>query len=98
MDKHTFLSSFAPKKGVYELPNGETLDISELTLEQRGKLHQAAKNDPIQAQALVVCMGCALFDESDIKDVKQMPGDLISEIADGILALSGLAEEDAEKN
>jgi len=99
MDKHSFLSSYAPKKESYKLPDGEEIAISELTLKQRGKLHVAAKKDPIDAQALVVCMGCSLFEESDLDAVKDMPGDLISDIADAILSLSGLSDdEDAEKN
>ena len=97
MDKQTFFNEFGPKRDDYALPNGDVLPIRELTLAQRGKLHQAAKDNPIEAQALVVCLGCDLFDESDIESVKGMPGDLVSDIADAILALSGLME-DAEKN
>lgn len=97
MDKREFLAAFGPKKKAYSLPDGSEIELSELTLEQRGKLHQAAKKDPIEAQALVVCMGCSLFDESDIASIKGMPGDLISDIADAVLEISGLSE-DAEKN
>jgi len=97
MDKHTFLSNFAPKTQEHTLPGGDTIEIQELTLEQRGKLHATAKADPIEGQALIVCMGCVMFTEADIQDVKQLPGDLVSDIADAVLALSGLAE-DAEKN
>ncbi len=97
MDKHTFLSNFAPKKEVFSLPGGDSIEIQELTLEQRGKLHAAAKADPIEGQALIVCMGCVMFAEADIQDVKQLPGDLVSDIADAVLELSGLSE-DAEKN
>jgi len=97
MDKHTFLSNFAPKVELYELPGGDTIELQELTLEQRGKLHAAAKADPIEGQALIVCMGCKMFTEADIQDVKQLPGDLVTDIADAIIELSGLSE-DAEKN
>ncbi|MCP5018061.1 MAG: hypothetical protein GY938_22725 [Ketobacter sp.] len=98
MDKQSFLSNYAPKRSSHALPDGQEIGINELTLEQRGKLHQAAKKDPIEAQALVVCMGCDLFTEKDIPAVKGMPGDLISDIADAVLGISGLSDEDAEGN
>jgi hypothetical protein len=97
MDKQAFFSAYAPKKEAYSLPDGGEIEISELTLKQRGRLHASAKTDPIEAQALVVCMGCALFDDGDLEAVQGMPGDLITDIADAILSLSGL-NEDAEKN
>ena len=98
MNKDDFFSSFKPRTEVYDLPDGQSIEISELTLEQRGKLHEAAKKNPIDAQALIVCMACSLFDESDMDAVKGLAGDLVTGIASAVLAASGLADEEAEKN
>ena len=97
MNKADFLKGFAPKKETVEI-DGKPVEITELTLQQRGKLHEAAKGDPIRGQGLIVCMGCTLFDESDIDAVMGMSGDVVTAIADSILALSGLSDEDAKKN
>lgn len=97
MDKVQFFSAFAPQAGEYPLPDGQVLPIRELTLGERGRLHKAAESNPIQAQALIVAMGCELFDENDIEQIQGLPGDLVSGIADAILDLSGLGG-DAEKN
>ena len=98
MDKSKFLASFKPKSSSHKLPDGEEITIHELTLEQRGKLMAAAKKDAMSAQALVVCMGCELFTEADLKDVCKMSGEIVTQIADAILDVSGLSEGDARKN
>lgn len=75
--------------------------ITELSLSQRSTLLPAIKQDPVGAQALVVCMGCDVFDENDPKDVeavKRLKSEVIADIADEVLNLSGLGDESAEKN
>lgn len=98
MDKSKFLNSFKPKSATHKLPDGSEISINELTLEQRGKLMAAAKKDAMAAQALVVCMGCDMFTETDIKDVSALSGEIVTSIADAILDLSGLSDGDARKN
>lgn len=97
MNKSEFLSAFKPRESAIEI-SGKSIIINELSLAQRGKLHKTVQSDPVRGQALIVCMGCPLFDENsddDIEAVMSM-GDAVAKIADAILSLSGLGDD--EKN
>lgn len=96
MNKSDFLKGFAPKTKTVDI-DGSSIEINELTLEQRGKLKDMA-TDPVRGQALIVCMGCTMFDESDIEAVMGLSGDAVVKLADEILTLAGLGGEEAEKN
>jgi len=98
MNKDQFLKGFAPQAKTIKLDNGE-VEINELTLEQRSKLHKVIAKDPVGAPAMIVCLGCSLFTEKDLPEIQALGGKAIAEISDAILELSGLADpEEAEKN
>jgi len=97
MNKSQFLKSFAPKSKEIDI-DGNKVTVNELSLVQRGKLHAAANDDPVRGQALIVCMGCALFTEDDLDDVMGLSGEVVTILADAVLAVSGLSTEEAEKN
>lgn len=96
MNKEQFLKGFAPKTKTVSIGK-DKIEIKELTLEQRGNLREISK-DPVRGQAVIVCLGCTMFDETDIDAVMGLSGGVVSELADAILALSGLTGEEAEKN
>lgn len=100
MDKAQFLKTHGRKSKVVTV-GGDEIAISELTLGQRSKLMPEIKKSPINAQVLVVCMGCDLFDENNPDDAEAVAGldpDFLLELSDEILNLSGLGDESAEKN
>jgi len=101
MDKNTFFNSFTRKSEQYEMPDGTTVELTELTLGQRGKVQEMVKNDPsgIRAQAGIVAMSCPMLDENDIDRLMEMPGAVIKKMSDAVIRISGLDDdEDAEKN
>ena len=98
MDKKSFFDSCKRKTVTYAMPDGNEVNLLELTLEQRGKLQEMVKSDPIKAQAAIVAMSCDVLDESDIDNLMQLPGTVINDMADTVLGISGLADEEEEKN
>lgn len=100
LTKQQLLKAHSRQTKTVKVGEGD-ITITELSLAQRSQLLPAIKKDPVGAQELVVCMGCDVFDENDPKDieaVKRLKSDVVADIADEILNLSGLGDESAEKN
>lgn len=100
MDKSQFLKAHGLKSKTIKVGNDE-LVVNELNLAQRERLTPVIRKSPAEAQYLVVCMGCDFFDENDKADleaVRSLNNDVLTELADHILDLSGLGDESAEKN
>jgi len=83
--------------------NGEDFTVFEMSARQRQSMFKFYKDelDPVEIQANAIKMGCAEFRDKEIKDILDLPGKAFSDIADAVIAISGLAddsEKDAEKN
>jgi len=96
MNKEQFFKGFKPKTSTVDI-DGKSIEIRELTLAERGRLREISA-DPVRGQALIVCISCTMFEESDVDAVMEMSGDGVTRLADAVLALSGLTGEEAEKN
>lgn len=81
----------------YELPNGNKLTLRELTAKGRGKLRAIADGDVIEAQAQIVALGCDQLGDEDVEGLLELSGDLLSDMADKVLSLSGLTEDAKEE-
>lgn len=104
MNKSDFLTSAKPKADEVEI-DGKKYVINSLSVGQRSKFYEASKESLFKAQVLVVCMGLPFFDEdneSDIDEVTDLDSDVIADVANAVLKLSGLVDDeeegDAEKN
>lgn len=86
------------KSCAFELPNGKTLQLRELTAKERGKLREITDGDMIEAQAKIVILGCDLLSDDDLEKLVNLPGSLLTDMADKVLLLSGLADKEEAKN
>jgi hypothetical protein len=100
MDKQAFFAQAKVKTKPFEMPNGDTITLRELTAGQRGELKDIAK-DSKTSNARTVIMGCDLFSDDDVDMLCNMSGSLLDKMVDEILSLSGLTDvsvEETEKN
>lgn len=93
MDKQSFFSQGALKTIDYTMPDGKAVVLSALSVAQRGKMRACVSKDSVKGQALVVCMACDVLDEKDIEAVMGMSGELVADISDKVLEISGLADK-----
>jgi hypothetical protein len=97
MDKQKFFDSVKLKIGSITI-QGNKVVLHELTAGNRGELTEIASGDPAVAQAKLVIMGCDMFDADDLELLTGLPGQNLSDMADKIMELSGLADGDAKKS
>ena len=96
MDKQTFLAQNGTLKTCdVPLPSGDTVQVRELTVRERGKLRELT-DDPVTAQARIVALGCPIL-EGDAEAIMDLPGKMVSDMADAILRLSGLMDDESPK-
>lgn len=99
MNKNEFFEKYKTDEIAFKMPDGETIPLFGLTLEQRAEVRRRVDTDPIIAEAYMVAMSCPLFSEEDIDAIKALPGDLVSRMSSRILKISGFdTDEDDEKN
>jgi len=98
MDKQTFLAQASTlRTALVAMRDGSEVEVRELTVRERGKLRDVIGGEnPADAQAQIVAMGCPLL-EGDAEAVMDLPGGLVSAMADMILKLSGLTEDEGPK-
>ncbi len=97
MDKSKAIALLSVKTGKVDI-DGESFQINDLTIGQRGKIRAAIRKDDVRGQALIVCLGCETFDESDMDVVLASSGKKVSDLADAILDLSGLGDDKGKKD
>ncbi len=84
--------------------DGEKFKIQEINARQRKelfKLYQDDNSDALDSQAHAIKMGCEKFRDSSIDEIFEMPGTVFANLADEVMKLSGLGdddEKDAVKN
>ena len=100
MDKNQFFNQYKPKSIDFKLPDGKTIKLNELTLEERAEVQDfiAIKENANLHTACVVALSCPLFTIDDVKKIAAMPGTLIASMSDAVLSVSGLAGDDEAKN
>lgn len=98
MDKHSFLSAFEKNSTEYVLPNGETIVLNELTAGQRGRLADVISQKPSTMHQTIVAMSLDFISDDDSAAIGQLPSQAVEEMAEKVLAISGLDTEQAEKN
>jgi len=82
----------------------EVFDIKEFSAKHRHDLYLYSKeegSDPVSAQAKYIQMGCEQFKDKSVDEIFEMPGAIFTELAQAIMKISGLGEDDekeAEKN
>ena len=88
------------KTAEHKLPNKKIIILRELTARERGKLREIAEGDLVAGQAKIVILGCDVLSDGDLDQLQDLPGSLLSKMADVILNLSGLGEDakDEAKN
>lgn len=99
MDKATFFASFSRNSISYELPNGQSVILYELTAGQRGNLTEIIRKQPEKVHIAVVAMSLDFIADDDYEAVSNIPGTHVERMADKILTLSGFGDsEESEKN
>jgi len=83
--------------------NGIDVDIRELTARDRQQMRTATQEGktPDEVSALIVRLGCAMFDDGDLDRLRDLPGGVLETLTDSILELSGLtgaSRKAAKKN
>ena len=88
------------KTAEHDLPNDKIIILRELTARERGELREIAEGDLVAGQAKIVILGCDALNDGDLDQLQDLPGSLLSKMADVILNLSGLGEDakDEAKN
>lgn len=79
---------------------GEKFEIREFSARQRQEMFKLYKGetDPVEAQAHSIKLACIQFSDKTIDEILDMPGTVFAELSEGIMKLSGLADDDSEKN
>jgi len=83
---------------------GDKYGIKELSAKQRHEMYLYFKkdgSDPVAAQAHYIKMSCTQFKDKSINEIFDMPGSVFAKLAEEIMSVSGLGEDDdkeAEKN
>ena len=97
-NKKKFFGNHSIKRDTFIL-DGESLSLTELSLEDRGDFSAAYKEGAKHAQAFAVCSCFDDFTMKDMGDVKALSPSVLSDMATAALDLSGLtSSEDEEKN
>ena len=99
MDKNVFFSSIKLKSEKYTFPNDHVIELRELTPGEKDSVWPFFKNsdEPHRAQAEVVARGTSYFGVDDVQKLLGMPSDLLKEMSDTILRLSGIGGDDDPK-
>lgn len=99
MDKKQFFSSIQLKSEKFTLPTGDEIELHELTAGDRDKvLPDHKEGSTAKAQARMVALCCPDFSEEDIPSLLKLPAELLDNMANVVVKLSGLLQEqDAKK-
>lgn len=79
---------------------GDKYEIKEINARQRQELFKLFKEetDPVEAQAHSIKMGCSQFVDKSIDEIFEMPGTIFAQLAEEVMRVSGLGDDDSEKN
>ena len=98
MDKKSFFNSIKLKSEDFKLPTGDVVKLFELTAGQREKVFEELEaNKVVRAQARIVALSCDSFTEEDIDQLLNLPGELLTNMADVVSRLSGMDGESQKK-
>ena len=97
MEKTAFFNSIKFKTTEFTLLNGQVIQLKELSSAQRMSLPEVVKNKKT-SMAQIVVWGCDILDDSDVDQVAAMPFDLVKNMADAILKISGIDSDEDKSN
>lgn len=99
MNKKDFFKAAALKTEKLTIDGFGEVELHELTVGQRGKLADLAKDTTQVQQAKLIIMGCDMFDESDIESLCNISYSVTEKLTSKIMSLSGMGgDSDAKKD
>ena len=79
---------------------GDKYTIKEISAKERKQIFVIVRgDDPTDAEAHAIKMGCAQFADKTIDEIYEMPGTIFAILAKEVMTISGLGDDsETEKN